>query len=120
MSFLRQFLHLNGDRPGCDGIGTWELVSGPGPVFIDNSAPDLGDAYATVSIPGTYTFLYTASNIDPYPTSTYELTCTVLDVDQFHLGPEKPIRTVTIHLRWVVIRFHLMIYLRRCMPGHNL
>ena len=83
------FLHLNGDRPGCDGIGTWELVSGPGPVFIDNSAPDLGDAYATVSIPGTYTFLYTASNIDPYPTSTYELTCTVLDVDQFHLGPEK-------------------------------
>ncbi|MCB0542352.1 MAG: hypothetical protein KDC70_02480, partial [Saprospiraceae bacterium] len=80
---------LYGDRPGgCYGEGKWELVSGPGTVTFTYENLEYGDACVEVSAPGNYTFRYSVTNIGPCPDSEFEVSCTVLDIDEFSLGPD--------------------------------
>ncbi|MCB0575731.1 MAG: hypothetical protein KDC61_14325, partial [Saprospiraceae bacterium] len=82
-------LRLLGDRPGgCYGIGTWTFEDGPAVALISNPSLEFGDAYATVSAPGTYTFKYTVTNIEPCEDSEFLITCDVLDVGGFDIGPD--------------------------------
>lgn len=86
-------LKLRGDWPGCGGKGVWTLVSGPGPVTFSGVLTDIGWANATVTTNGTYTFQYTVSNADPcIITTPFTLTCSVLALDEFTLGPDKNIQ----------------------------
>ncbi len=84
-------LYLRGDRPGCGGKGTWKLVSGPSgaTASFSNVFPDIGDADVTVSEVGTYTFQYDVTNIAPCANSTFQVSCTVLNIGTFSLGNSK-------------------------------
>ena len=84
---------LEGDRPGCDGQGVWTVVQSPpgatwdfDPVYTN---PLTGDAVVTVSEPGTYTFQYDVTNIDPCANSSFQITCDIFQVGEFTIGYDK-------------------------------
>ena len=52
---------LGGNNPTI-GNGKWSLSSGPGSVVFNITGVDTGNATATVSTPGLYTFLWTITN----------------------------------------------------------
>ncbi|MBV6440368.1 MAG: T9SS C-terminal target domain-containing protein [Haliscomenobacteraceae bacterium CHB4] len=83
-------LQLLGDRPGCGGQGIWTVASRPPGATANIFWPDKknGDASAALSHPGIYTFQYTVDNIAPCPSSTFEISCQVLDTIQFLLGED--------------------------------
>ncbi len=84
-------LFLRGDRPGCGGQGTWTMVDGPPGATADftDVSTQFGDATVTVSLTGVYTFQYDVTNIEPCANSTFQVSCTVLNIGTFSLGGNK-------------------------------
>lgn len=84
-------IRLLGDRPGCGATGHWSLVDTTQASFVTFYSIDTikGDAWATVTQPGTYTFQYCIEGGDPCPPSCDTVSCTVLSNNGAYLGPNQ-------------------------------